>query len=253
MLAVAGGKGGCGTTTTTLGLARALASAGADPLVVDADTDMPDVHHVAGIDRTYGVDAVADGRALGASVERPSALAGVSVLTAGRPAATGPALRAVHEWPGPVLVDSPAGIGPDAIRPLRAADATLVVTTDEPQSLEDSRRTVTAARQLAPPVGALVRSVHGTGPERLAGCPTLVAVPTVSDPLADPTLARAWDRLADQLRRIDALSPPGSTGTPPATPSDRDCVTVSDEPDGGSTGTPPPTPSNPPTTPEPPP
>src|SRR6056297_615748 len=60
MLAIAGGKGGCGKTTTAVGLARAFASLGADPLVVDADLDMPDLHHRTGVDREPGIAAAVE-------------------------------------------------------------------------------------------------------------------------------------------------------------------------------------------------
>ncbi|MFW6000490.1 MAG: AAA family ATPase, partial [Halorubrum sp.] len=39
MIAVAGGKGGSGKTTTTLGLARALSRRGAPVVAADADWD----------------------------------------------------------------------------------------------------------------------------------------------------------------------------------------------------------------------
>ncbi|ESP89504.1 nucleotide-binding protein, partial [Candidatus Halobonum tyrrellensis] len=50
MLAVTGGKGGTGKTTTTLGLARALDGR---TLAVDADWDLPDLHALAGVDRAW--------------------------------------------------------------------------------------------------------------------------------------------------------------------------------------------------------
>ena len=202
MLAVAGGKGGCGKTTTALGLARTLTRRGREPLVLDADCDMPDLHHIAGIDRDDGVDALARGAPLARACRQPSTVPGVSVVTAGRPGRTGPALRATREWDGPVLVDCPAGIGPDATRPLREADASLVVSTDDPQCLDDTRRTVTAARELgAPPVGVLLQIVAASPgrPERVAGCPVLAAVPEVAEPLDDPRVSRAWSAVADRL------------------------------------------------------
>jgi septum site-determining protein MinD len=199
MLALTGGKGGCGKTTTALGLARTLTQQGHDPLVVDTDCDMPDLHHVARIERTFGTDALAAGTPTAHTVQYSDRFPGVALVTAGGPDQTGAALRGI-DWPGPVLVDCPAGVGPDATCPLRAADATLVVTTDEPQSLEDSRRTVRAAHQLeAPPVGVLVRAVlAGTDcvPETVGSCPVLAAVPSVTDPFDTPQVARAWDSLA---------------------------------------------------------
>ncbi|ERH10728.1 MAG: hypothetical protein J07HX64_02506 [halophilic archaeon J07HX64] len=210
MLAVTGGKGGCGKTTTALGLARTLARRGHDPLVLDADCDMPDLHHLAGIKRTDGVDALARGAPLSRVCQRPPSFPGVAVVTAGRPARTGPALRATHDWEGPVLVDCPAGIGPDASRPLRQADATAVVSTDHPQCLDDTRRTVTAARQLdAPPVGVLLRTVTGRAAEvggRVAGSPVLATLPDTDDPFDAPPLAQAWSTVADHL-----LGPDNST------------------------------------------
>jgi septum site-determining protein MinD len=203
MLAVTGGKGGCGKTTTVLGLARTLARRGMEPLVLDADCDMPDLHHLAGIERAEGVDALVRGAPLARACRYPDAFTGVAVVTAGRPGRTGPALRATRDWAGPVLVDCPAGIGPDATRPLRHADAALVVSTDEPQSLGDTRRTITAARQLdAPPVGVLLRAVSGRPaetPARVAGAPVLAAAPEVADPLDAAPLSQVWSTVADRL------------------------------------------------------
>ncbi|MFB6218937.1 MAG: AAA family ATPase, partial [Halobacteriaceae archaeon] len=48
MLAVCGGKGGVGRTTTAVGLGAALAGHHRATLVVDADADMPDLHALAG-------------------------------------------------------------------------------------------------------------------------------------------------------------------------------------------------------------
>ncbi|MDZ5813368.1 P-loop NTPase, partial [Halorubrum sp. AD140] len=47
MIAVAGGKGGSGKTTTTLGLARALSRRGAPVVAADADWDLPNLARLA--------------------------------------------------------------------------------------------------------------------------------------------------------------------------------------------------------------
>ncbi|POG57234.1 nucleotide-binding protein, partial [Haloferax marisrubri] len=77
MLAIAGGKGGSGKTTTTLGLASALDG---PVLAVDADRDMPNLHAMAGVERPG--DAAADGPAGEPSVRAHPTDPTVSVLPA---------------------------------------------------------------------------------------------------------------------------------------------------------------------------
>jgi septum site-determining protein MinD len=214
MLAIAGGKGGCGKTTTALGLASALAARGARPLVVDADPDMPDVHHVAELDREPGVDAVALGTPIERVYKQPSTLPGVAVLTAGSREDYARALDALGAgdptrdgWPGPVILDCPAGAGPDAARPLRYATTALVVTTGDPQCLEDATQTATVARELGvEPVGTVFRERHTaeSGVRTVEGDndlpPIRARVPTVKgNPLENPRTRSVWSQLAATL------------------------------------------------------
>lgn len=197
MLAIAGGKGGCGKTTTAVGLALALARRGQAPLLVDADCDMPDVHHVVGIEHvaecpetsvreTTGVDALANGATLRAAVTTVETAGGVAVLTGGHRENLNGALQRARQWAGPVFVDCPAGVTPVATRPLRHADHTLLVTTDRPECVEDGRATLVTARELhAQPVGTIVRETDdGTVDSRLLAERVLTTLPTVTgDPL----------------------------------------------------------------------
>lgn len=203
MLAIAGGKGGSGKTTTALGLAVALARQGENPVVVDCDCDMPDLHLNAGVKRTDGVDEVAEGASIeAASVswkERPT----VRLLTAGNRRNVDSALRRLPRWKDPVLLDCPPGTGPDAVRPLRHADETLLVTTDEPQSVADTELTARCARQLQSSIiGTLVRvsSNHECRqlPETL---PQPLRIPTVSAPLANPAVKAVWSEMSRQIRQ----------------------------------------------------
>jgi len=86
--------------------------------------------------------------------------------------------------PRPVLLDCPAGAGPDAAVPLRAADRSVVVSTPEPQSLRDATKTAAMARQLdAPPAAVvLVRSDATVDPTPLVGCQRVVHVPELPKP-----------------------------------------------------------------------
>lgn len=194
MLAIAGGKGGCGKTTTALGLAAAHARQGADTLVVDADCDMPDVHHRASVPHSPGVDAVADGAGLNEAVHRSPTTPGVWILPAGRRRNLETALRLVERWRGPVLVDCPAGTNPDATLPLRHADATLVVSTDQPQCLEDAETTREIARSVgAPAVGVIIRNIDTGSRDRIPpDWKLLTRVPSVDTPLASSRVREEW-------------------------------------------------------------
>lgn len=165
MLAIAGGKGGCGKTTTTLGLAGALAERGYEPLVVDGDCDMPDVHHRLELSRTNGVDLLAGGSPLGDAIVRSDKLPGVALVTGGRRDALDTALRQVTCWDGPILVDCSAGTNPDSLRPLRHADRAVVVSTDQPQCIEDAALTRTIAGRLSTSItGVVLRTAANSSP-----------------------------------------------------------------------------------------
>ncbi len=214
MLAVAGGKGGCGKTTTAIALTRALANSEREtPLLVDADTDMPDVHHRLGIDRKApvgprpnsavhsGVDAVSNGVALSEAAQYPAGLAGGAVLTAGGRAETAIALDRCRRWTGPVVIDTPAGISPAVTIPLRMADIAVIVTTDEPSCLDDAWRTAKACSTLCPQSVGVVRTVTGKPPSQLAAVPVIGVVPTVSEPLLNDRFTCAIEEIADHLSR----------------------------------------------------
>jgi len=201
MLAIAGGKGGCGKTTTTLGLATAFARRGQTPLVVDADSDMPDIHHLSAVSREPGIDQLATDGTLG-SIQNSSRFPGVSILPAGSRENLDAALQTVGRWNGPVLVDCPAGASPGAIRPLRHADRTLLVSTEQPQCLEDTRRTAATARQVgAPPVGTLLRETAAVrGPTDEHGLHLLARVPSVdASPFEHPAVVQGWDQIAQTI------------------------------------------------------
>jgi septum site-determining protein MinD len=189
MLAVTGGKGGTGKTTTTLGLAGALARQRRSVVAADADREMPDLHAMAGVAREPGLDAVAAGwpaRLAAGSADLPTP--GVEVLpaasgpaAAGRPGSeAGTTLARLRGCADAVLLDCPAGAGPDAAAPLRVADAAVVVTTTEPECLRDAAKTAAMARELDAAVAGAVVSRADEAPAavgRLLDCPVLGTVP----------------------------------------------------------------------------
>ncbi|WP_435182963.1 MinD/ParA family ATP-binding protein [Halobellus sp. EA9] len=192
MLAIAGGKGGSGKTTTTLGLARALDG---PALAVDADCDLPNLHSLAGVPRDPPGGSPGhpdpDGRE---TLIRPA--------PRNAPDGIGSRLRRLADFGGHVLVDCPAGAGPDAAVPLRVADAVLLVATPCVMALRDAAKTAAMARALGTRVAGavLVRArIEPPGVADLLGCPVLATVPPAATPLESPAVSRAYDGLARSL------------------------------------------------------
>jgi septum site-determining protein MinD len=197
VLAVTGGKGGSGKTTTALGVASALAERRRRPLVVDCDLDAPNLHLRADVPRDPGLDADGDPATL--AHESP-VVSGVAVLPVGSAdgddlASLLPALPADR----PVVLDCPAGASEAAARPLRAADRCLVVATRGRESVEDAVKTAAMARAVGTPVDGVAVSREDSVPPGLADAldaPRVVPVPRVREPLISPETAAAHAKLA---------------------------------------------------------
>ncbi|WP_049912227.1 MinD/ParA family ATP-binding protein [Halorubrum kocurii] len=212
MIAVAGGKGGSGKTTTTLGLARALSRRGAPVVAADADWDLPNLARLA--------SATADGGEPAARA--PTVVDAVRPAGELRPDRRGPTVLSAPDRPGdldagrvlgalaeaapddsPTLLDCPAGASPDAAAPLRVADRCLLATPLRRAALRDAAKTAALARRLdCPPVGVVAVRAESVpdGVGDLLGCPVLGRVPPADpEPLAAPSVRSAHDDLASRI------------------------------------------------------
>ncbi|WP_411963548.1 CDP-4-keto-6-deoxy-D-glucose-3-dehydrase [Haloferax sp. YSMS24] len=196
MLAIAGGKGGSGKTTTTLGLARAFDG---HVLAVDADRDMPNLGSMAGLDPRAGQTDEPHTHPNDATVSVRSPPAGVDDDGFER------WLRGVADDARRAVVDCPAGAGPDAAIPLRVADAVVVVTQLCAPALRDAAKTAAMARALGTHVTGCVVSRARVAPAsvgELVDAPVLGTVPDEASPvLAQPTVRTAYRRISDNLGR----------------------------------------------------
>jgi septum site-determining protein MinD len=207
MLAVAGGKGGCGKTTTALGLGAAFAG---ETVVVDTDRDMPNLHAMAGVAReptaADGVDPRRVSDRLSVLPAPPSTTRDADV----------PALltRVANATDARVVVDTPGGAGPDAAAPLSVATAVVLVSTACAPALRDAAKTAAMARALGCRVVGVVLTRTATVPhgvDALLDCPVLGAVPDVPDPVLDD--GRARDAYASVVAAMTAGGTAAATDT----------------------------------------
>ncbi|MFD1597578.1 MinD/ParA family ATP-binding protein [Halobellus rarus] len=239
MLAIAGGKGGSGKTTTTLGLARAVDG---PTLAVDADCDLPNLHALAGVPRAAApggrghpdpASSSGDTRIVPAPRDAPDGIGGRLRRIREREAARSPVAvgddafdgrggssvgderagrrgsggrSADHEDaadPVPVFVDCPAGAGPDATVPLRVADDVLIVATPCVAALRDAAKTAAMARAVGTPVvGAVLTRARLAPPgvEDLLECRVLGTVPPASaSRVGEPLRDPTVSRAYDEL------------------------------------------------------
>jgi septum site-determining protein MinD len=186
ILAVAGGKGGVGTSTLAFELGAAL-----DGVVVDADLGMadlpsgpgpgPDLHDVL-VGRADPLEALRPSRAV-TLLPCGRSLAGARAADVGGLAAV---LETVTDARGTVVVDCPNGMRADTGVPLAVADACLVVVSPREFAVVDAVRTRELARELDTGLAAVAVNRTVDDPP-LDAVSRVLGAPAVGVP-ADPRL-----------------------------------------------------------------
>lgn len=149
VVAVASGKGGVGKTNVSVNLAVALADAGKQVMLLDADLAMANVDVLLGLQPRANLAHVLDG-SLGLEeiiVEGPAgvhivpASSGVSRLAQLSPVEHAGLIRAFSDLTLPLdvmVVDIAAGVSESVISFTNAAHEVVVVVCDEPASITDA-------------------------------------------------------------------------------------------------------------------
>lgn len=207
MIAIAGAKGGCGKTVTTIGLAEAFGRRGTATIAVDADRQLPNVHVAGGVDREPTLAALESGADIDAVAQSSPRVSKVGLVSAPEPSTQIDFESAfeVLETDGiRAFVDCPSGAGPDVVEPLSAADGVIVVTTDGERSYSAAETTIEMARRLEVPVLGAVLNRCDSVPEAVESwtdVPVLGCVPDESSPLTTEETCAAYDDLAQALER----------------------------------------------------
>lgn len=220
MIAVAGAKGGCGKTVTTLGLIDAFARAGTPSVAVDADRQLPSLHVIGDVDREPTLGAFDPERGVNPVSQQNPRADSSGLIAAPLEEETVDMTRTLSQLDRPamqVLVDCPPGAGQDVAEALAAVDRVVVVTTDRPGGIESAHTTVDLARRLEVPVAGLVLNRCTTPSRELRSAfdlPVLATIPERSSPLSDPGVRAACDTVTATLRGESDTAEPGGQHRP---------------------------------------
>jgi len=233
-LTIAGGKGGCGKTTTAVNTAYALDDAGYDVVVVDTDLAMPNLHTVLGTSHEPTIhDVLADAEPLEAAIDTSDDVAAVygdpslDRYTDADPAELKTVCNRLRTAFDVLVLDTGAGVTHATMVPCGLADDVVLVTTAKEHGVADTTRTKEMAEHVDSHIPGVV--VTRTEEESAAdvatelGADLLGAIPddptTVGDePVVenapDSEVATAYGELAGALAvGIDA-SGDGQTASP---------------------------------------
>ncbi|MBX0293432.1 cell division ATPase MinD [Haloarcula nitratireducens] len=263
---VAGAKGGVGKTTTSINLGASLAEAGRSTVTVELDLAMANLVDFLEMDVDVRT-ATTLHDVLAGEAEVKSAIyeteSGLSVVPSGTDldgyAETDldrlPDVVETLRWHYDVVIlDTPAGLSEETVRPMQLADETLLVSTPRVASIRNVRNTKELAERVDTDVRGLVLTKSGTGAspgadrisefldvELLGHVPEDDAVPHSQD-AGSPVVSNApksgaaiaYRKVARQLVEEPTVADPEATAAAagPATGSEKrpDAVSVTDVP-----------------------
>ena len=204
-LTIAGGKGGCGKTTTAVNTAYALDDAGLDVVVVDTDLAMPNLHTMLGTSHEPTIhDVLADAEPLEAAIDTSDDVAAVygdpslDRYTDADPAGLKTVCNRLRTAFDVVVLDTGAGVTHATMVPCGLADDVVLVTTAKEHGVADTTRTKEMAEHVDSHIPGVVvtRAGDETGREIAERLETtlLAAVPDEPDVFGtEPAVRHAPD------------------------------------------------------------
>ncbi|MEF8974025.1 MAG: cell division ATPase MinD, partial [Haloarcula sp.] len=249
---IAGAKGGVGKTTSSINLGTLLAEAGystvvvemdlamanlVDFLDVDVDTDEDATFHDVLAGNASVTDAMYETEVDLSIVPSGTTLEGYADTDLDRLPDIVETLRWHHDV---VLLDTPAGLSEETVRPLQLADDVLLISTPRVASIRNVSNTKELAERVDAPVRGLVLTKSGTGAspgadeiaefldvELLGHVPEDDAVPHAQDngtPVVQNAprsgAAIAYERIARQLVDTEKASTDSTAGATPIVSDD---------------------------------
>jgi septum site-determining protein MinD len=171
VIAVTGGKGGVGKSTTTINLGVSLRMDGHSVALIDADVEMPNLVELLDLDAGQTIHDVLSGAAqtedaiieIGegfAAIPGDPSISGYAAIDPARLETVVGTLAAAYDF---VLLDTGAGLSYDDIMPLGLADEIVLVSSPDAAAVENAKRTQAFVERLNRPIrGVVITKADGS-------------------------------------------------------------------------------------------
>ena len=221
-ITIAGGKGGCGKTTTVINTAYALSALEYDVVMVDADLAMPNLHTILGSSHEPTIhDVLSGSEPLEAAVDTSGEVAAVygdpslDRYTEADPAELRTVAKRLQTAFDVIVLDTGSGVKHETMVPCGLADDVVLVTTPKDRGVADTTRTKEMAEHVDGRIPGVVvtRADDETGAEIAAKLevdllaaipdePEIVGTEPVITEAPDSAAAAAYGRVADRLSEL---------------------------------------------------
>jgi septum site-determining protein MinD len=221
-ITIAGGKGGCGKTTTVINTAYALSELEYDVVMVDADLAMPNLHTILGSSHEPTIhDVLSGSEPLEAAVDTSGEVAAVygdpslDRYTEADPAELRTVAKRLQTAFDVIVLDTGSGVKHETMVPCGLADDVVLVTTPKDRGVADTTRTKEMAEHVDGRIPGVVvtRADDATGEEiaeklevdllaAIPDEPDIVGTEPVITEAPDSAAAAAYSRVADRLSEL---------------------------------------------------